>query len=87
MKDVTKNKEVPAKAAVPAEKRGPYKTIRVEDVSASIWARERQIKGEMIVFYSVSFERRYRAADGQWRYTRSFDLDDLGKVVASATSG
>lgn len=65
-------------------KKRPLKTIRVEDVNATIWPREVMIKGELTVFYSVTFERSYRDAAGQWRYTRYFDVNDLGKVVAAA---
>ena len=81
MKDATKAKEVSKDAAVP-EKRGPYKSLRVEDVSASIWARERQISGEIVVFYSVTFERSYRDAAGKYGYSRSFDPDDLGALMS-----
>lgn len=66
------------------EKKGPVKTIRVDDVSASIWRREVQVQGELTEFYSVTFERSYRDSTGQWRYTRYFDLNDLGKVVTAA---
>lgn len=39
------------------------------------------------VFHSVSFERSYRDASQQWRYSRYFDLNDLGKVVSAAQQG
>jgi hypothetical protein len=68
-------------AARPEAKRLPIKTIRVEDVSASIWTRTHLIQGEECTFYSVTFERSYKDRDGAYRYTKSFDLDSLGKLV------
>ena len=32
-------------------------------------------------FYSVSFSRSYKSASGDWRYTKNFDREDLGKIV------
>jgi hypothetical protein len=84
-----KHKEVPgtmpeetaATNAAPAAKRLPVKTLRVEDCSGSIWAREQMVRGEMRTFFSVTFERSYKDRDGAWKYTRSFDPDSLGKLV------
>jgi hypothetical protein len=35
-----------------------------------------------MTFYSVSLERSYRDAAGQYRYTRNFDGECLGRLVA-----
>jgi hypothetical protein len=69
-------------AVAPEGKRSPIKVIVVDDVSASIFAREYPVKGTMRTFYSVSFSRSYRDAGGTWRYVKSFNLEDLGKVVS-----
>jgi len=81
-----KNKDVssPTEAAPAPAKRLPIKTIRVESVSASIWSREHQTKDGTLTFYSVTFERSYKDRDGAYRYTKSFDMDDLGRLVAAA---
>jgi len=69
-------------AVAPEPKRLPVKVFVVEDVSASIFAREFPMKGgEMRTFYSVSFSRSYRDAGGTFRYVKSFNLEDLGKVI------
>lgn len=69
--------------AAPADtKRRPFKTLRVEDCSASIWARDFMVQGESKRFFSVSFERSYKDRDGAWKYSKSFDLDSLGRLVA-----
>ncbi len=70
--------------ASPEAKRKPIETFRVEDVSASVWSREFVVQGQPKTFYSVSFERSYKDANGQYRYTKSFDQDSLGKVVTVA---
>ena len=62
--------------------RKPVATIRGNDCSASIWAREYLDQGVPKVFYSISFERSYKDRDGRWRYTRSFDRDSLGSIVS-----
>lgn len=63
---------------------GPLKVIRIDDVSASIFARDRKIKDEDVTFYSVSFSRSYKSADGEWKYTKNFDEEDLGSVMTLA---
>ena len=62
----------------------PVKVFLVEDVSASIFAREHPVKGEMRTFYSVSFSRSYRDAMGKRKYIKSFNVEDLGKVISVA---
>lgn len=82
---MSKNKDVAAKDAAetaPQEapvqsKRGPVKQFRIEEVSASVFARE--YNGQ--TYYSVSFTRSYEAEDGEIKYTKNFDPDDLGKLV------
>lgn len=68
--------------AAPAAKRLPVKTIRVGDCSASIWARDVIARGEPRTFYSVTLERSYKDGEGAWKYSKSFDADSLGSVVA-----
>lgn len=63
-------------------KRKPVATVRVEDCSASIWAREHVIQGKPKVFYSITLERSFKNASGVWQYTKSFDPDSLGKIVS-----
>lgn len=63
-------------------KHRPLTTLRNADCSASVWARDRNIRGLTRRFYSVTFERSYRDAMGQYRYTRSFSPDDLGALIS-----
>ncbi len=71
-----------AEAAKPEARRQPAKVIRVEDVSASIWTRQHLIRGEPTTFYSVTPERSYKDRDGARCYTKSYDPDSLGALVA-----
>lgn len=72
----------PDAAASHDAKRRPLTTLRQGDVSASVWARDHQVRGERTRFYSVTFERSYKDATGKYCYTRSFDPDDLGALMA-----
>ena len=83
--DNTKKKDASRKEApAPAgeAKRRPKTTLRLGDVSASVWARDHEIKGETTRFWSVSFERSYKDSTGKYCYTRSFNPDDLGQLMA-----
>jgi len=76
--------EVPAaRDAAPATqdaKRRPLKTFREGDVSATIWPRQTLVRGEQRNFYSLTFERSYKIPGQPWKYTRSFDVSDLGNL-------
>jgi hypothetical protein len=59
----------------------PVKTFRLEECSVSVWSREHVVRGENIVFWSATPERSYKDASGTWKYTKSFDADELGKLI------
>jgi len=71
-----------AAGALQDAKRKPVASLRADDVSASVWAREFVIQGQPRTFYSVTLERSYKDRDGAWKYTKSFDADSLGKIVS-----
>ena len=58
----------------------PVDRIRVESVFASIWQRDTG-KGR---FYAVSFERRYKAAAGEFKTTYCYDERDLPALAMAA---
>jgi hypothetical protein len=60
-------------AAPETNNKPPVARLRIGLISASIWERTTE-KG---TFHSVSFERRYRDASGNWQTTHSFDTNDL----------
>lgn len=87
-----KNKDVagpsttqPAESSASREpRRAPIRSFLFDNVSASIFARDRVVRGGPKTFYSVSFTRSYKDASGQYKYTKSFDQDDLGAVIGVA---
>ena len=57
----------------PHAKSPPVAKIRDGLITASIWEQQSE-KG---AFYSVTFERRYKDADGNWKSSHSYDSRDL----------
>ena len=51
----------------------PVAKLRIGLLSASIWERIT----DNGTFFSVTFERRYRDANGDWHSTQSFDKSNL----------
>jgi hypothetical protein len=47
--------------------------LRIGLINAAVWKR---VVNEN-TFHSVTFERRYRDGEGNWKSTHSFDTDDL----------
>lgn len=68
---MTKTTSTNATAAEP--KNPPVARLRIGLINASIWQRST----EKAAFYSVSFERRYKDAEGNWQSSHSFNADDL----------
>lgn len=58
----------------------PVAKVRVGLITASIWERET----EQGAFYSVSFERRYRDGEGNWKSSHSYDTQDLLALAKAA---
>jgi hypothetical protein len=55
------------------KKNTPVAKVSVGLQTASIWKNES--KGR--AFYNVTFDRRYRTAEGKWSSTDSYGTDDL----------
>jgi hypothetical protein len=51
----------------------PIAKLRLGLINANIWERST----DNSVFYSVSFERRYKDSKGEWHSTTSYNPDDL----------
>ena len=75
-------------------RKAPVAKVRVGLISASIWENPTE-KG---TFHNVTFERRYRDTEGNWKSTHSYGLDDLlvlakvadlahTKIVEATTGG
>jgi hypothetical protein len=58
----------------------PVHKVRVGLITAAIWEKATD-KG---TFYNVTFERRYKDADGNWKSTDSYDTFDLLNLAKAA---
>jgi len=63
---------------------GPIKVLRLDDISVSVFRRDRKFKGQNVTFFSASFSRSYKDDNGSWKYAKNFDPEDLGKVMSLA---
>ena len=61
----------------------PEKKFSCGPVSASIWAKSKTVEGEAVKFYSVTITKAYKEGE-DWKYTNSFDIEDLPKVALVA---
>ncbi|MBU1199438.1 MAG: hypothetical protein KKF46_01180 [Nanoarchaeota archaeon] len=60
----------------------PVKKFRAGAISATVWENQNKSKqGEVISYKSVSFERNYKDANGQWQKTSSLRMSDLPKAA------
>ncbi len=58
---------------IETKKNAPAAKVSVGLQTASIWKNE----SEGRVFYNVTFDRRYRDTQGNWKSTSSYGRDDL----------
>ena len=61
-------------------KKAPVFKLRVDLIIGSIWKNETD-KG---TFYNVTFERRYRDGEGNWKSSHSYNTDDLLSLAKAA---
>ena len=62
----------------------PEKKFSCGSISASIWANTKVVNGEAVKFYSVTINKAFKEGD-EWKYTNSFNIEDLPKVALVAT--
>lgn len=55
----------------------PAATLRCGSIKATIWRNE----GERGPFYSTTFSRPFKGAEGEWRNAGSFGLADLEAIA------
>jgi len=59
----------------------PVKKFNAGGVQAAVWENTRERDGDEIVAYSVTLDKRYKAADGTWQSTTTLQTADLPKAV------
>jgi len=62
----------------------PEKKFSCGSISASIWANSKVVTGEKVKIYSVTINKAYKEGE-DWKYTNSFNIEDLPKVALVAT--
>jgi len=70
---ISKNEKV-----VCMEKNTPEKKFRAGAVSATVWKNQSKEGNE---FSSVSFEKGYKDANGEWKSTSHLNVNDLPKAL------
>lgn len=58
----------------------PIARIRVGSITASIWERQ----GKKRPFHTVTFERSYKNAQGEWQAAQSYDPATLAQLRVAA---
>jgi hypothetical protein len=61
-------------------KKAPVAKVRIGLINASIWENQTE-KG---TFHNVTFERRYRDGEGNWKSSHSYNADDLLSLAKTA---
>lgn len=60
----------------------PVTKFRAGAISATVWENQaKNNKGEIISYKSVSFDRTYKDANGEWQHTTSLRTMDLPKAA------
>ena len=62
----------------------PEKKFNCGSISASIWANIKVVTGEKVKIYSVTINKAFKEGE-EWKYTNSFNIEDLPKVALVAT--
>ena len=62
----------------------PERKFSCGAITASLWAHTKVVNSETITFHSVAINKAYKDAE-DWKYTNSFNIEDLPKVALVAT--
>lgn len=59
----------------------PEKSIKVGGVEAAIFENEIVKGGKILNIKKVSFQKRYKSAEGEWKSTHSLDVNEIPKAI------
>jgi hypothetical protein len=59
----------------------PIAKFRAGQVSAALWENEIQTGGRTAVILKATIQRRYRAADGNWKSSTSFSRNEIPLAI------
>lgn len=58
----------------------PEKRFKCGGCEAAVFENQREVNGKQVVFKKVSFQKRYKDPNGEWKTTHSLDINDLPKA-------
>jgi hypothetical protein len=64
----------------------PEKRFRCGGCEAAIFENEISRNGDTVKVKKVSFQKRYKDKDGEWKSTQSLDVNDLPKAILALSS-
>ena len=82
--EASKSKEAPAATEAASGSTGknlPLMRFIEGDVSAAVWQRT-VVKVKPVTYYSISVERSYQSAKGDWKHTNFYNVPDKKKIDA-----
>jgi len=59
----------------------PEKRFRCGGCEAAIFENEISMGSQIVKIKKVSFQKRYKSADGDWKSTSSLDINEIPKAV------
>ncbi|MDD9953446.1 MAG: hypothetical protein OXR66_03855 [Candidatus Woesearchaeota archaeon] len=65
----------------PEQKAMPVKSFKAGALQIAIWENQSEINGQPQSYKTVSFDRRYKDKDGNWKSTSQLRLNDLPKAA------
>lgn len=72
----------PASAPQTSKPGGPVKSFRSGALQVTIWENENLTpEGQVQVYKTVSFDRRYKDKNGEWKSSNSLRVNDLPKAA------
>jgi hypothetical protein len=63
----------------------PEKSFKCGSCDAAIFENEITVGGKTIKVKKVSFQKRYKDSDGEWKNTNSLDVNDIPKAILALT--
>ena len=59
----------------------PVWKTRIGTCQATIWENQRNIDGKTVTIRELSFARRYRTEDGEYKNTTKYSVNDIPKAI------
>ena len=67
---------------MPNKSNRPVKRYKAKGVVASVFQRTGKTNGQETTYETVSVQRPYKDAQGEWKYTESLRMNDIPEAIA-----